>query len=677
MAKIVIWSPEEAQKELKKRLNFSQIARSRIEKHWYDSEKVAYATSFSAEGRSYFNNTIDNAQTGVDSSSADVNISYAFKNLRFLHAQMSANPPSCISRPSTNDPSDRQKADAADRLIRHAIRNLKLQDKIDNVSLNCLLYGTGFLKTVWNPHMGSIIEADEEGNIVTEGDLDFSVPSTWNIFIDPDADCWDEVRFVFERMFIPYEEALFRWPDQKDILEKAKLSNMSVSDNMYAASTSTMPYITKDKFDIIEVYEYWEKGLPTNAYLGRYSVCLKDGSLLEPIKPSPFRFQPAEDEKAKYEVAQLPYHILTDVDIPQFVWGKSFMDYVAPMQDTLNRLDSLNLDNIQAHGVMRMILPETVEVSEMITNSPWDVVKITGNQPPFFMQAPQTMPAIDKLRDQVKLGIDDMAGVNESMFGQQSREMAGFAMQYATNQGNMIRHRLFNKYAICVESIYKAYLNLVRKYWTTSRCIRVLGKEKALEAVEIKGADIDGGYDLVVEYGQSLSLDPMTRRQEIMSLMPMFEKAGVPPRVTMKMLKLNELEGLYDMMQLAEDRQREIFEEMIATGIYVPPEELMDQENMLAYAMQYVMTTEYKYLDQTSKNLIKQHIKDRSALAAQEKQQAGVSSVPGAQAGGPMTPGPNVAGPTPPPASQEVAPGGAQPAQPATPAPGAGGSGPQ
>jgi hypothetical protein len=270
------------------------------------------------------------------------------------------------------------------------------------------------------------------------------------------------------------------------------------------------------------------------------------------------------------------------------------------------------------------------------------------------------MPTVDKLREQIKMGIDDLSGVNEAMFGQQSRETAGFAMQYAANQGNMIRKRLFNKYAMFVESIYRSYLNLVRKHWTTSRTIYVLGKEKALEAVEIKGADISGGFDLIVEYGQSLSLDPMTRRQEIMSLQPIFEKAGVPTRVSLKMMKLNELEGLYDMMQLAEDRQREFFEEMIATQIYLPPEELQDHENMLAYALQYVMTTEYKYLDDTSRALIKQHIKDRAALAAQEKATPGVSQVPGAQPGGPMTSGPNVQSAQLP--AESPAPAGAQPA---------------
>lgn len=633
MAKIQSWSPEEAQQELRKRLGFAQQARRNPERYWRDAEQTVFGTGYNTVQRTNFYSNIDHSLESVDNSDADVNVSYAFKNIRFLHAQMSANPPSAIARPASNDPEDRQKADAADRLIRHAIRTYKMQEYSDQACLNTLVYGTGVLKVIWDSNLGAILDVDEDGNILTEGDIEISVPNMWDMFIDPDASTWDKVRYVFERKIMPYEQAVYLWPEKQELLKQIRQKYTSGA-NQYLQSGGTNPHIRKEQYDVVEIYEYWERGLPTNAYLGRYGVCLKDGEIIEPLRPNPHRFKPADDQKARYEVADLPFHLLTDIDVPNLVYGKSVLDYIAPIQQTMNRLDSLNLDNIQAHGATKMVLPESAEIAEQITTSPWDVVRITGNQPPFMMSPPNTMPTIDKLREQVRMGIDDMAGVNESMFGQQSRETAGFAMQYATNQGNMIRRRLFNKYAMFVESIYKGYLNLIRKHWDTKRTIYVLGKEKALEAVEIQGADISGGYDLIVEYGASLSLDPMTRREEILSLQPIFEKAGVPVRVSLKMMKLNELEGLYDMMQLAEDRQREIFEEMIANNTYIPPEEFQDHVNMLAYAMQYVMTTEYKYLEEDKKALVKQHIRDRGALSAQEA--AGQMPNPG----GPLQPGP-------------------------------------
>jgi hypothetical protein len=266
-------------------------------------------------------------------------------------------------------------------------------------------------------------------------------------------------------------------------------------------------------------------------------------------------------------------------------------------------------------------------------------VKYTGTNPPHYMEPMPFPQAVNTFMDLYKIGIDDLSGVNEAMFGKQSREQSGFSMQYATNQGNMIRFRLLNKYRRVVENIYKSYLKIIQKNWTVPHTVLILGKEKAFEATDIKGADIDGGYDLVADYGASLSLDPTTRREEMITLMPLFEKAGVEPRQLIKMLKLNELSSQYDLLELADNRQREVFETMLLTGKYIAPEELQDHKNMLAYAYMYLMTSEFKYLEDDGKALIRQHVKDREQLAAQAGGMPGVLDTGAAP--GPTPQGPN------------------------------------
>ena len=186
----------------------------------------------------------------------------------------------------------------------------------------------------------------------------------------------------------------------------------------------------------------------------------------------------------------------------------------------------------------------------------------------------------------------------------------------------------------------------------------MIGKEKALEAVDLSGADIDGGYDIIGEYGVTLSLDPITRREEILSLQPMFQQAGIQPRTLLKLLKLNELEPAFDMLDMAESRQKEIFDRMIATGGLEQPEDLMDHENMIAWALQYFMTQEFQALADETKNNLKQHIRLRIQLAAQEKQGG---AAPAAPAGLGAAPGAvpaeaSAAGPAAPPVGAETAP---------------------
>lgn len=666
--KIIVWDEARTKQETQKRYRHASEARIGFEDRWVLNERTVYSTSGAGRLRTSIDSTLEvDYKIGipaVDGSDSDLYAAYVFKNFRFIHAQMSANPPAVAMRPQTSDQDDHRKADAADRISRWALRHYSLQEKQDQMNLHALLYGTGIMKTVWDSTKGDIVDFDEEkGEINLEGDISISVPFIWNIFLDPDAKAWDECKYVFERVYMDYEEACARWPGKEEFLQKARIEERESSPGPQGGRHTAL---TDKHYNAVELLEYWETGTPTNGYLGRYCVTTLQGDVIEPCRPSPFRFRQAgavskiESQDMPDEVkqrmieklpqqAQLPYHILTDIDIPNVVWGKSAVEYATGMQGALAQLDSAKLDNMKAHGVARMILPEATEVSEdSLGNSPWDITKITGNQPPYFMSPPQLMPEMTSERQNYITGINDVMGVNESMFGQQSREQSGASMQYATNQGNMIRRRLFNKYVICVESVYKSILNLVRKHWTVERTIHVLGKEKALEAIDIKGADIDGGYDVVGEYGVTLSLDPITRREEILTMQPLFEKAGVPMRTALKMLKLNELESLFDDLDLAENRQKEIFDEMIATGTYIEPKKFRDHENMIAWAMHYFMTQEFEALSPEAQALCEAHIEARAQLAAIEKSGGAGAPPPPAQPPGPIPGEP--AGPVPAPA---------------------------
>ena len=297
--------------------------------------------------------------------------------------------------------------------------------------------------------------------------------------------------------------------------------------------------------------------MPSNGMAGRYCQFISSGKLISDLTHNPFRFEQEidgvtdSDSSSTYEVAYLPFHILTDIDVTDQVYGKSVVEYEAMAQDLINKLDSMQLENVQAHGVVRAVVPEQSDIpDDAFTDSAFDIIKIAGVTAPHFMNPPSTMPTTDNLRQTLRAGLDELAGVNESMFGQQSREQSGFSMQYATNQGNMIRRRFFNKYVGTVEGTFKGYLGLIRRHWTVPQTVQVVGSEKSFDTIALAGSDIQGGFDLVVEFGANLSLDPQARREEIMQLMPIFEKAGVDTSSILGMLRLNEVEGVYDMVKI-------------------------------------------------------------------------------------------------------------------------------
>jgi hypothetical protein len=634
--KIIVWDENRAKKELSRRLREASDHREQFEDFWEKNEQLMY----DAEGNLQSNSINSSPEfgsylesSGLNSAQVNQNSAYAFKNIRYIHSQMSSNPPSVLAEPTTSDPDDRLAALAADRLVSHGRQTYNLADHIDMLTLGTLTYGIAGLKIVWDSGKGEIIDVDEEGNLVLEGDIAIKTPSIWDLFIDQHAEETAEIRYVFQRLVKSLEEAQGQWPEHAEALKKA------ASESKGNDIRPDGPPMMTDKPGLeVEIYEYWEKGLPENGFDGRYALHLRDGTVLGGVKPNPHRFLAAETIRKiteKYgslgedivqakldqipQKAELPFHFLTDIDVPQTVYGKSTLDYVGSIQNNLNRLMLTALDNAAIHGQAKLILPAGSELEEgSLTNNTVQVIKIAGAVGPHHLHMPQLLGDLGPMMDREKQQIDDIMGVNESMFGHMQRETANSALQSAAAQGSMIRRRLFNKYTKVVEDIYKQYLKLARKHIDVERLYHIIGREHPLEALEVKTMDLDGGYDIKVTYGASFSLDPVTRRAELMQYMPMFEKAGVPNNIILEMFQLTELRGLYDRNKVGKERQMEIIDEMLDSNTYIPPEENQDHVSMLAAALEYVMTREFFDLDDGQKQLINAHINERKQLGAQE-----------------------------------------------------------
>ena len=111
---------------------------------------------------------------------------------------------------------------------------------------------------MWNPHKGDILEVDSEsGEVVLEGDIEVTVPSVWNMYIDPDAYSWEDCRYVFEKRLVPYEDAIFYWPEHEERLEKHR-SKYPDNAGIATYGDEQASSIKKDHYDSVEVYEYWD-----------------------------------------------------------------------------------------------------------------------------------------------------------------------------------------------------------------------------------------------------------------------------------------------------------------------------------------------------------------------------------------------------------------------------------
>ena len=612
MPKILnVLSPEQLKKKLNEQLGWAKQYRKDFEHQWQNNKQILDHASgaMGVDATFSFDNAAEFNPGSVDNNNMEIGINYAFKFTRFIHSQLSANPPNVITSPTSSDPEDFRRADAADRVLRHIRRDKNMQEVVDQATLKMLKKSIGWVKVFWNPDKGDIYDFNEQTReVFMEGDIDIYSPATEDVWIDPDARRWEEVKYTYERIMLTKEEALFRFPDAHEMIE-------AHIDHQTSKRVTGLPTNEPDeKFaPRIEIYEYYEKGLPTNGGVGLRSYSLETGELLEPATKNP------------HYQAGLPLKPLTYIDQEECLYSKSMVEYVAPLQDTLNRLDTAILDNVQAHGVVRMVLPAGADIEdEALSNTPWDYIKLSGaGQSPHFINPPQLMPDMWKHRESLVTGIQELFGINDSMLGIQRREQSAVSQQTAIESGTAIHRRLFIKYSMFIEAIYRDCIGLVREHWDEPRTVLVLGTEKSFLAADIKGADIAGGFDISVQYGESLPSDPNARREFLLLNMPLFKEAGVSAKEILKLMKLDDVGGAFDRIQLAADRQKEIFQEMEMAyrkkqPIYIPPEPMEDHLSRLDWARTYLETSEFKYLPEELKELIRQHIRDRMELAAQE-----------------------------------------------------------
>ncbi len=643
--KFEVLDQSEAEKLITQRLQDALEWRTQFETQWRSNELMLFSNgSISDVSVSY--TALSELFTGdLDTGDSAMSINYMFKYLRYIHAQMSANPPSVVPRPTSQDQKDKRAAEVADHLVGYARRQYKAQDKVDLMSLQTLCYGSGWIRVGNDPHAGKVVSVNKEKRTLKmSGDLYFRPKLIWDIAPDHTAKSVDEIGHIFERHLMPVEKASYLWPEYKEKFEAE--ANKQIKGKFWDQEQYTN-FAMKGK---VAIWEYTEKALPWNGMAGRHCFMLGDKTFISQV------------EENKNPDACLGYHLLTDVDVPGQFYGKTFIDYLVRLQDILNRLDSTVLDNIQAHGNVRMVVYDAAENQDGLpSTSGWQIMNVKGTaaQKPDFINPPTLMPDIYRFREQLLAGMEQLAGVNESMFGQVKREMSGFSLQTAINAGNMVRRRLFNKYALVVEAMYEDFLSWVKQEWTDARKILVTGQEGALSVAYYSGADIADGYDLDVEYGASFSLDPSSRREEIMQIMPMLKEAGFSMKSILGMLKLNDISGLFDLAEMSSRRQLEIFDEMIATfeeaGVltYIKPEKLEEHQGMLAAAYIFRSSMAFKVLPKPLRTLIDQHIMDREAMAAEAAAPGGggIPQIPGmgaAAAGAAAGPMPAVGMTTPP-----------------------------
>lgn len=572
----------------------------------------------------------------------------------FLHAKMCITDPVVTARPRNQDFAAKRAAQNAELYIPWMAQHTEMSETIEpGAYLNAIVFGTGITFFGWDPDAGEYPLDEIPDNVASlaqfdfkmEGDLDLDDVSPYDFWMDANCKTWRKAKHCFRGMDVAIEEAMFCFsePWQQEILD----------NEFHAAADSTEQKGVERSKSTVRIFEYWEKGAPWNGMLGMHVY------FVNPQAPKILK-----REAHPYKNKRLPFAVLTDVDIPNSPWGMSRIIYAFQCQKSLDMLMSLFLNNTALFGGVRYMAPEGAMNEDALDN---DIAKVdlyngdTGQKPEYFRPVPVTSD-VWRGYSLLKATLDSLYGMSEFSQGQVPRELSSFTVQLALEMDDKYRIRLFNKKKLYLKDIYVQGLELTQQFMTDKRKLSVTGVEGWRDKDYFRAAALEGDYEILVDYGQYIPIDPAARKQQVLEFLKsgFYEKAGGNMQKVAKLLVDGSMLDIKDEFDRAYKMQeREI--DNLMDGEDVQVAEWDKDEAHISAIEDFTNSETFHVLDPEMQQRIWAHGKAHVAALAAKLAKGGGGS-PGA--GAPGTGGPQGAVGGVPPAGPATQPGGMPPGTP-------------
>ena len=276
-----------------------------------------------------------------------------------------------------------------------------------------------------------------------------------------------------------------------------------------------------------------------------------------------------------FDKPKIPYIFLNAFNLGKTIWDDtSLTEQGIPLQDAINkRLRQID-DNASDNGVL-MGSGDYITKEELAkyVGDPEDKLWTEHGNPAEGISrlAPKQQPAYvyDSYLG-LKSSVDNVLGVHSTTRGErQGKETLGGRQ--------ILREADFGRIDLLVrgleqvaDELYKAWVHMMKVYFTQAHYERILGKEGAQEVIEYSRDSIEDGIEISVKEGSTLPVDKVSQRAEALELAQMgqidpitlFEKLDWPdPRESAKRFFLWKTKPMALFPELAEQLGEEGKEE--------------------------------------------------------------------------------------------------------------------
>jgi len=393
-----------------------------------------------------------------------------------------------------------------------------LMTKMERGALTC---GEYYLSIMWNKDKGDVhplykkyvgegIEIpllqengepvrDDDGNIVTIkevvkiGDIEYRL-LTPEMVLPQEAKQFSESQHITICEYIHVDEAKRRYPLKADAIRESK-------EFLYDHQTME----EKRKKDYVLLRHFYHKPCK---YLdkGIYIVACDDAIL--------------EITDYPYKHGQFPVLRLTDIEVPDEMWGRSFLMNIRQLQRHFNHLMSMQSRNAAILAHPKWVMPKGACSISSLEND-ITVLEYQGPVAP-RIEAFNTSNQEGYLQmDRIERMIEKQSFVTGLTRGEVPPGMeAAVALQFLYENENERDNTGIQKRYRFIRDMYKMTLALMGQFYKAEdgRMIRILGQDNTYMLKSFEKADFTKAYDVVIQNASDLPDTKSGKIQSIVSL---------------------------------------------------------------------------------------------------------------------------------------------------------------
>lgn len=462
--------------------------------------------SFNAQTRQF--QPINRASAAIKKNRIHVN--KVLPTIQNRLARLCKNPPRYDVRPESNDTEDKEAARLGKQVLSAMWDKLSLDEKRIQLYMWAQQAGHAYVKIFWDVTEGKPMVDPETGEPGYEGDVAADIVSPLEIFPDPMAKTFAEVRKSYLTQCkvrkIDYFKANYKkghlvQPEDCWLLSAQYEQRINSMNNRTPSQGGLQEQMKNSAIEMIR-YEARSKDYPN----GRMIVCA-NGVLLE---------------DKELPIGEIPFAKFDDVIIAGKYNSEAIITHLRPVQDQFNetirrraewvkKLLAGKYKAARGSGLSQESMTDETEVVyfDVVPNAP------SGPEPVQVPMIPQWAYQEEKSYDE---SFNEISGISDVSKGiMPSASIPAIGMQLLTEQDDSRIGVMIEQHEHAWADVGALILKYVQAFYVLPRKLKIAGKSLQYTVKEVKGEDLRDNTDVYVVRGSTLPGSKTLKTQEILN----------------------------------------------------------------------------------------------------------------------------------------------------------------